>query len=160
MAGITYLRGDATNPLASGQKIIAHVCNDIGKWGRGFVMALSKKWPVTRREYLSWYNKKEIDGNKFELGGVQLVQVRPDICVANMIGQHGIKTGSKGPPIRYPAVQSALEKIADHALKTDASVHMPRIGCGLAGGKWEEIEPLIQNLLVKRGIPVYVYDLG
>lgn len=29
---IQYVIGDATNPLASGQKIIADVCNDIGKW--------------------------------------------------------------------------------------------------------------------------------
>ena len=27
---ITYLKGDATNPVAVGNKIIVHVCNDIG----------------------------------------------------------------------------------------------------------------------------------
>ena len=27
-----------------------------------------------------------------------------------------------------------------------ASVHMPRIGCGLAGGKWEEIEPIAADV--------------
>jgi hypothetical protein len=35
---------------------------------------------------------------------------------------------------------------------------MPRIGCGLAGGRWERIEPLIQHNLAERGIPVTVYD--
>ena len=39
------------------------------------------------------------------------------------------------------------------------SVHMPRIGCGLAGGTWERIEPLIVKVLCERGIPVTVYDL-
>ncbi len=37
---------------------------------------------------------------------------------------------------------------------------MPRIGCGLAGGKWEEIEPIIQSALLENGIEVYVYDLN
>jgi hypothetical protein len=35
---------------------------------------------------------------------------------------------------------------------------MPRIGCGLAGGKWEEIEPIIKETLVKAGLSITVYD--
>lgn len=27
---ITYLKGDATTPTATGNKIIVHICNDIG----------------------------------------------------------------------------------------------------------------------------------
>lgn len=41
---INYLKGDATNPASAGNKIIVHVCNDIGGWGKGFVMAISKRW--------------------------------------------------------------------------------------------------------------------
>lgn len=37
----------------------------------------------------------------------------------------------------------------------DITVHMPRIACGLAGQKWEKIEPLINKHLEN----VYVYDL-
>ena len=36
MTEITYLQGDATQPQASGIKIIVHVCNDLGGWGKGF----------------------------------------------------------------------------------------------------------------------------
>jgi hypothetical protein len=36
---------------------------------------------------------------------------------------------------------------------------MPRIGCGLAGGKWEQIEPIIERTLADAGIHVNVYDL-
>jgi hypothetical protein len=39
-----------------------------------------------------------------------------------------------------------------------ASVHMPRIGCGLAGGPWQEIEPLIRRNLTDRSISVTVCD--
>ena len=41
---IQYLKGDATAPKTHGKKIIVHVCNDIGKWGKGFVLAISKRW--------------------------------------------------------------------------------------------------------------------
>ena len=37
-------------------------------------------------------------------------------------------------------------------------VHMPRIGCGLAGGSWDRIEPLIVESLTVRGIETFVYD--
>ena len=42
MKMINYLKGDATNPEISGNKIIAHICNDVGGWGKGFVVAVSK----------------------------------------------------------------------------------------------------------------------
>jgi hypothetical protein len=36
---------------------------------------------------------------------------------------------------------------------------MPRIGCGLAGGKWDLIEPLLDEYLAMAGLDVCVYDL-
>ena len=39
-----------------------------------------------------------------------------------------------------------------------AAVHMPRIGCGLAGGKWETIEPIVRGMAEKHGVDVVVYD--
>ena len=48
MTAIQYLTGDATAPTASGNKIIAHVCNDIGGWGKGFVLAPLKAMAPAR----------------------------------------------------------------------------------------------------------------
>ncbi|MET9734148.1 macro domain-containing protein [Streptomyces sp. NPDC006458] len=156
MSGITYLRGDATLPSVKGVKIIAHVCNDIGGWGKGFVLALSRRWPQPEAAYRAWHRERA--SNDFALGAVQLVQVDRYVWVANMVGQHGIRTGSKGVPVRYEAMDTALDRLAGHALELGASVHMPRIGCGLAGGKWSRVEPLIDERLVGRGVPVTVYD--
>jgi hypothetical protein len=36
---------------------------------------------------------------------------------------------------------------------------MPRIGCGLAGGNWDQIEPLLEEHLALAGFDVPVYDL-
>ncbi|NUU20860.1 MAG: macro domain-containing protein [Streptomycetaceae bacterium] len=155
-ATIRYLRGDATVPQAKGVKIIAHVSNDAGGWGKGFVLALSKRWPEPEAEFRRWYRERA--GNDFALGAVQFVQVEKHIWVANMIGQHGVKTGSKGPPVRYPAIDTALAAVGTRALELGASVHMPRIGCGLAGGRWASVEPLIAANLADRGVAVMVYD--
>lgn len=153
---IMYIKGDATSPIAPKNKVITHICNDIGGWGKGFVLALSKKWKIAEEAYRQWYRSQE----GFSLGAVQFVKVADDIYVANMIGQQGIYKDSKRlPPIRYEAVRQCLKEVALFATKHEASVHMPRIGCGLAGGKWELIEEIIKEELIAKGIAVTVYDL-
>jgi O-acetyl-ADP-ribose deacetylase (regulator of RNase III) len=157
MSTIRFLKGDATTPHDSGNKVIAHVCNDLGKWGKGFVMALSARWNEPERAYREWHRDR--DANDFGLGVVQVVQVESSIWVANMVAQHGIRGGSRTPPIRYNFVRDCLAKLAEAAQNLEASVHMPRIGCGLAGGRWELIEPLILETLCESGVAVSVYDL-
>ena len=153
---INYVKGDATRPIGEGAKILVHVCNDIGVWGKGFVVAISQRWKAPEAAYRSWHRVK--DG--FELGQVQFVKVEQDLWVANLIGQTGIRSSKTSlPPIRYPAIASGLEMVAKEAQKCNATVHMPRIGCGLAGGVWTQIEPLIQEKLVEQGLTVTVYDL-
>ncbi|WP_055696768.1 macro domain-containing protein [Streptomyces silaceus] len=158
MSEITYVRGDATAPLGKGVKLIAHVCNDLGGWGKGFVLAVSRRWPEPEKAYRQWHRDRA--ANDFGLGAVQFVDVGRGLWVANMVGQRGMRRGSKGVPVRYEAIDTALAVLADKAVELGASVHMPRIGCGLAGGTWSRIEPLITERLVARGIPVTVYDFG
>ncbi|MEC3953962.1 macro domain-containing protein [Nocardia sp. CDC153] len=157
MTEIIYRTGDATVPKADGSAIIAHICNDLGRWGKGFVVGVSARWKQPELAYRDWYKRREF--NDFGLGAVQFVQVAPDVHVANMIGQHGIRSSGGGAPIRYEAVDRALEKLAEFAAASNASVHMPRIGCGLAGGTWNRIEPLIRARVSSRHIGVVVYDL-
>lgn len=99
MSEITYVRGDATAPQGKGVKLIAHVCNDLGGWGKGFVLAVSRRWPEPEAAYRRWHRERA--GNDFGLGAAQFVQVGPYVWVANMVGQRGMRTGSKGVPVRY-----------------------------------------------------------
>jgi O-acetyl-ADP-ribose deacetylase (regulator of RNase III) len=147
---LRYVTGDATRPLGDGPRIISHVCNDARGWGRGFVLALSKRWPEPEAAFRAWNG---------ELGQVQLVEVEPELWVANMIGQHGVRATKQGPPIRYDALERCLATLAKEAVEREASVHMPRIGAGLAGGDWDRIEALIVEQLDEAGVQVTVYDL-
>ncbi|MFE4593602.1 macro domain-containing protein [Streptomyces laurentii] len=159
MNAIVYVQGDATAPHGKGVKIVAHVCNDLGGWGKGFVLALSRRWPEPEAAYRRWHRERA--GNDFGLGAAQFVQVTPYLWVANMVGQRGMRRGrSSGVPVRYEAIDAALGLLADKAVELGASVHMPRIGCGLAGGEWARVEPLVTERLTARGIAVTVYDFG
>lgn len=161
MEEINYVKGDATRPISGGPKVVIHICNDIGAWGKGFVLAISKRWSKPEKDYrnLSDNYHKKFD-KPIELGLVQFVKVEDDIWVANMIAQHGIRRGIGGkPPIRYDALRICLEKVAKFAIEKNASIHCPRIGSGLAGGKWDEVSILIEKYLCSKDISIYIYDL-
>ena len=156
MPGIRYKIGDATRPTVPGNKIIAHICNDQGKWGAGFVLAVSSRWKQPEESY------RECP-EEWRLGVVQVVPVEDQISVANMIAQHGTQrmygsfgSGAQIPPIRYGALRACLATVNDIAYRTNATIHMPRIGCGLAGGRWDEVEAIIKDVI---SVDVYVYDL-
>lgn len=147
---IKYVVGDATAPQGEGKKIICHICNNIGAWGAGFVLALSNKWRYPEDFYRA--------RNSYPLGHVDVLSVEDNVYVANMIAQHGTRPNAKGvPPVRYESLEDALSKVNKIAEEIGATLHMPRIGCGLAGGKWEEVEKVIERVVT---VDVTVYDLA
>jgi O-acetyl-ADP-ribose deacetylase (regulator of RNase III) len=131
---IHYVIGDATRPQGTGPRIIVHGCNDAGLWGAGFTGALSRRGAAPEQAYRAW--ARATDAVPFALGQVAFVAVEPGLWVANLISQHDIRRAGTPPPIRYDAVRQGLARVARFALQHQASIHMPRLGCGLAGGQW------------------------
>jgi O-acetyl-ADP-ribose deacetylase (regulator of RNase III) len=145
---IRYAKGDATRPiLGNAPAIIAHICNDQGYWGKGFVMSISSRWAEPQLEYQKL-------GDKRRLGHVQLVKVPGGITVANMIAQG---SPSERVPIRYNALRNCLRFLGQHALRTGSVLHMPKIGTGLARGDWNTISDIIQQEICYFGIQVIIY---
>lgn len=147
---IHYIKSDATKPIGDGTKIICHVCNDIGAWGAGFVLAISKRWKKPELYYRQWSKEKGL-----KLGQVQIVPVGNGIIVANMIAQHGIYKSNGNIPLRYSSLRKCLASLQQ--VSSNSTIHMPRIGCGLAGGDWNTVEKIIKEELPDHEI--YVYDL-
>ena len=170
MSKIHYLTGDATKPQYDKCAIICHVCNSIGGWGAGFVMALSKKWESPERLYRKWHANmiNELDFNciyplpKFGLGATQFIKpdLHQNIYIANMIAQHDVRWYEDIPPIRYDRLRQCLNEVAYRAKKLKATVHMPDlIGCGLAGGYKPTVIGLIEETLTSKNIDVFIYTL-
>ena len=135
---LTIEPGDATDASAFPYGcIIAHVVNDVGAWGKGFVVPLAKRYPRARSEYRhAW--------RKYKLGGIQTVTMRGEpVVVANMFAQHGIGTGRRR--LRYGALRRCLRRVAVVAREIDATILMPKIGCGLAGGDWDVVRGIIEE---------------
>lgn len=156
---LEYVKGDATNPIDTGHanKAILHVCNDIGLWGAGFVKALSNKWSLPEESYRAWSRGDSRELEPFALGRVQTVRLEPNLYVMNMVAQRGVVNEFNPKPIDYYYLGICLDRIAGRVLSDTTSIHMPRIGCGLAGGKWEIVESLVSAAL--EDFYVVVYDL-
>lgn len=152
---IEYLVGDAMQPRGTDKKVIAHIVNDrAAKWGgRGFASEVAKKWSFIQEEFQDWVDQ---DRTNLTLGNVHSAEIDADLSIVHMVAQRGF--GQSGSPrIRYAALGDALGQLREIAYSQSASVHMPRIGTGQAGGNWELIRDLIDEHLVRRGIPVSVY---
>lgn len=153
---LRFVKGDATLPQGSSLRYILQIVNDEGKYGAGFSGALAARWPKVESEYRQWWREKY---GKLKLGDVQIIQILSDLVVINMVAQKGIVSEENQNPISYEALKLCLSKVGSEISKFGAGVHIPRIGCGLSGGTWDKVEPLIEQELLKRGINVTVYDL-
>lgn len=142
------LVGDATRPLGDGPKVLVHLSDDLGFWGSGFSRAVSARWKGPERAY----RRAEL-----RLGLVLFTPVRRDLTVATLVAKAGVRRNPK-PPIRTGALRAALQAVAAFAKAKGASVHMPRLGGGFSGGRWEEVEPILGETLA--GLDVTVYDLA
>lgn len=130
--------------------------------GAGFALALRQRYPAAYDAY-----KKHERACGLVLGDVNLVAgahalqpdralalvhhvdptLPPKLLIANAMTQ---ATTGRDPSVRYvsyAAVFSVFARVALIARMSKAEVHFPLIGCGLANGKWEDIEPLIVKAL-------------
>ena len=155
-ATIQYLRGDATMPRGTTPRLIVQVVNDKAiTWGKGFSVAVRKQWPHAQKEFTQWIFANKLE---FKLGNAHFVKLEESLELASLVAQHGYGP-SLFPRIQYSALETCLSKIAVRAKETSASVHMPRIGSGEAGGDWKIVAELIDETLSRQGIQVTVYDL-
>ena len=165
---IRYIKGDATNPVGDGKRLVLHISNSIGLWGSGFVVALSKVNGGPEGSYRRWYKDGYyLDGKEeipFQLGQIQVCGFQKDIFVCNMIGQAGCGYFHDMPPIRYECLRECLIRVREKVLKAksrgiDISLHGPRFGSDRAGGDWTKIESIIVEVFEKLDGDFTIYDL-
>jgi len=164
--------GDATEP----QRIdvneivfIPHVCNDLGGWGAGFVLALTKMSSFPEYMYKRTFQRFPDQ----EKRGITCFAPIPDnktITVCNMIAQSGYKSEHNLRPLNYPVLIKCMTDVAEWIQEkmemcevTEVTIpphriHCPKFGGDLAGGNWNFITCLIEDIWLAAGIDVVVYE--
>ncbi|MFW6024984.1 MAG: Appr-1-p processing protein [Candidatus Woesearchaeota archaeon] len=164
---INYQKGDVITASKDVVKnndnlniIIPHICNNEGKWGKGFVKALSKEFPECERIYKRDIEYK-INNNFSTLGTISICHSENyKIHIFNMIAQKlYVKT-----PIRYSALVECMNNI-NILIKNNGSekkykIYAPMFGSGLAGGNWEFIQRLIWEIWIEKyNLDVTIFQL-
>jgi O-acetyl-ADP-ribose deacetylase (regulator of RNase III) len=146
---IEYVVGDL---LESGEQNIAHGCNCANVMGAGVAGAIARKWPHAREAY-----ENRCRSVTFILGTAQPVAVSPTQMVWNLgTQQNPGKDGSLWGILL--SFGSMLEQLK--AWGQCDRVAIPRIGCGIAGLRWSEVERQIataQHFVGERCPKVVVY---
>lgn len=157
---IKVVKGDMVKHLESKDHLdaYAHQCNCFCRMGRGIAPLLAKAVPGIRKA-----DNMTAPGDKSKLGGVSFAAHSNKAVVFNVYGQyhwHKFKV-APGRNTDYGALRKGLitviELMQEHGMKT---LGLPLIGCGLAGGNWEQVVlPMIEDLFEDSGIDVTIFKL-
>jgi O-acetyl-ADP-ribose deacetylase (regulator of RNase III) len=145
---IIYKNGDL---LKASERVRMHGCNAKGVMGAGIAALIRQKYPIA---YLD-YHRRCVRG-EVRLGDVFPVDVGDGTIIINAITQD--EYGGNKTNISYKAVRECMFRVnilAQHH-KWD-SIAMPKIGAGLAGGKWGKISEIIETELVDVQPVVYLF---
>ena len=159
--GLRYRSADVTDiPPGDRPLVIAHVVTDSARvWSRrGVAAALATRFPAAARAFQAW---AVTTPDNLALGNVHSVDVevnRRPVTIASMVVQRGYGQGFS-TRLDYQALDTALASVAEVAVAKGAQVHLPRIGAGQAGGRWDLIAQAIERTLVQAGLEVAVYTL-
>ena len=152
---IRLVHGDVLDPRGDGKKIICQLVNDRAtKWGGGVARKVSRRFPdaeLAFAEHLFRIPQAE------RLGKTIFSQANEDITIASLIAQEGFGP-SLFPRIRYSAIERCIKEVALRAIQDEATIHMPKIGTGAAGGNWGTIEEMLDDAMVRAGLSVTIYE--
>lgn len=141
--------------LMSNVDIIAHQVNCMGAMGAGIALSIKGKYPAVYKKYnqitTSYKRKEQLMGRCLfvsEKGEVLNKNSKhssgSEKVVANLFGQLNY---GKGLQTDYEALKQSLENLREFAVANRLSVGVPyKIGCGNAGGDWEVVKAIIDDV--------------
>lgn len=138
--------------LNAPEDILCHQVNCRGVMTAGVARALYLRWRAVRDEYIGYC--KNADKAEDLLGKVQLVEVEPGKCVANIFGQLDCGQDTFKVYTDYEALEKAFQFLHDTC--AGKSLAFPcQFGCGMAHGNWETVRGLIEKHLGDMEVTIY-----
>lgn len=155
------------NVLDTPFQFIAHQCNAKGVMGGGLALQIRNKYPKVYNEYRKWIEDNSFFTREEWLGNYLSVRTNDGHVILNLIGQYDY-----GRDKRYTDYD-ALEKAFITAINdirhdyggedTDLLqivIAIPYgIGCGLAGGDWNVVREILENIESEENTLFVVYKI-
>lgn len=123
--------------------IICHQVNCKGVMGAGLAKSIRDKYPDVYRGYKLAYKN-----GKLKLGKVIVSKISDDLVIANLCSQDGYGRDKHKRYTDYVALVDCLIRVRDLQRTTGLPVYIPYgMSCGLAGGDWDKVSILIEDLI-------------
>lgn len=117
--------------------IIVHQVNNRHVMGAGLALQIRNKYPQHYRDYMA---------HSLQMGGLVLTHISNKLGIAGLVAQDGY--GRDKRYTDYEAFDKSLSTLSELLIMAqyEGKVYFPfGIGCGLAGGKWVEIQSIIEK---------------
>lgn len=150
---IKHVKGTAGRPMATDDRTIALFCTNDGEFESvpGNTEA-SKIYPKTKEHYRGWWRSQK----NFKGGEIQVESVLSDTEVALLLTCVKVEEdGKKIAAFELNSTKSAIDKLGKHASLNKRNVHINKVN---DEEEWKVIYPLIEDLIVKRGVSVFIYE--
>jgi hypothetical protein len=148
---------------------VPHVCNNIDLFGAGFAGQVANEYPSVKANY-HMLGKTFLKGNR-GLGYSQILNTYEDpkykhkLYFVNMIAQNGIRGSNNTRPLNYAALVKCMVEIKQYIHQNTGflnkneqiEIHAPKFGSGLAGGNWNFISDLIDDIWGNHTVYIYNY---
>lgn len=156
---IKIIEGDITK---TDKDIIVQQVNCRGLMGAGLAKTIMQRYDNVRKEYRDFRQEKlkEVKTDEGLLGSVNYIDVYDGKIIANIFGQVDIRKDKKDNTVYTDknALLQGIENVKSKAEELGLSIAIPTyIGCGLAGGNWEDIKSGIENIFQNSSIDVVFY---
>ena len=126
-------------------RYIAHGVNCKNVMGSGVAKALFEKWPQVKISYHEWFKNRGFNeyGSKDSdyLGITDYVDCGEKIVINCFTQEDYLPRGLCH--LDYKALRMCFQSIVNSNIK---EVAIPKIGCGLAGGDWEKVKSIINDV--------------
>jgi O-acetyl-ADP-ribose deacetylase (regulator of RNase III) len=131
--------------------ILAHGCNCKNGFGSGVAGMMAKLHPSAKTSY---HAKFFSEG--WKPGDVQFV-ISNNKIIANCATQNDYYPRNKCHA-DYDAIWTSMEKVKAFAKLGNFSIGIPKIGAGLAGGDWDTIKGILNEVFQDYDVTVFCLD--
>jgi len=137
---------------------IVHQCNLMHIFGAGIALEIKETFPE------AYEADKQTPKNDISKLGKYSYAITPTFLIFNMYSQLGLSRHTR--TTSYSHMEIAFKKIKNDlqnnifGLKMPITLGMPyKIGCGLGGGNWEDVEKIIKNVFTDATFDVIICEL-
>ena len=153
------------NILSVETGIICHQVNTLGLMGRGLAKEIKERYPEVYTKYRAIC--KYFLNSEMLYGNITFIPVTDKLYVSNLFSQVGLIKADRITPTDYGLLKECLIKTVkkrnDICERSNIihQIYLPfKIGCGLAGGSWEEVLKIISEVELEFSVEFIVCVKG